>query len=275
MADINALSSDATWWAAADNWALGIVAVGVVLEGIAEWLPKERRETRVMLALTRTGWLILVLALAGEWIAQHRKDADDAMIIAFLNDGTARAMNLAASLGVTVDNLKSVVAKKTAEADASIQALTAAASAAETKVTSLQERQMQRHLTSDQMQELTEVLTPFARQKARVTCVMNDGEACTYANDFFTVLMSANWDLGDKPGVTQGVFAGGTATTNVQITLNQEAAQAGNIPPAIAPFLNALLKWNLIDTRTAFINPGTAAGTIEVRVGPRAPLSER
>jgi hypothetical protein len=74
------------------------VVVGVVIEGIAEWLPKDRKETRLLVEVTRTRWLILVIALVGEWVAQHSKDADDALIIAFLNDRTATANKRAEEL---------------------------------------------------------------------------------------------------------------------------------------------------------------------------------
>lgn len=109
MADISALSADSAWWSSVDIWALIVVAIGVVIEGIAEWLPKERREMRLTLSITRTGWLILVLALVGEFIAQHNKDADDALIIAALYDNTGR-------LGITIDNLHNFVEQKEKEA---------------------------------------------------------------------------------------------------------------------------------------------------------------
>lgn len=98
MADIVALSVDSGFWSSVDRWALAIVGIGVVLEGIAEWLPPERREARSIVALTRTGWLILVLALAGEWYAQHRKDADDALIIAKLASEGDEARKQAAKI---------------------------------------------------------------------------------------------------------------------------------------------------------------------------------
>jgi hypothetical protein len=93
MSDIAAWSADGEWWSTVDHWAIAIVFVGVVVEGIAEWLPKDRRDGRFWTALTRTGWLVLVLALAVEYVAQRYKDADDALIIASLNEQaeTARA----------------------------------------------------------------------------------------------------------------------------------------------------------------------------------------
>jgi hypothetical protein len=87
IADISELSSDAAWWSSVDHWALAFVAIGVVIEGIGEWLPKERRERPLVSRIMRTGWLILVLALAIEYTAQRNKDADDALIVVQLDKG--------------------------------------------------------------------------------------------------------------------------------------------------------------------------------------------
>jgi hypothetical protein len=116
MVDIATLSANSAWWSRLDIAALFVVTIGVVLEGIAEWLPKERRETRCMTALTRTGWLILVLALIVEFVAQRNKDASDALIIAALNDRAeeSRSRNLAleaeiAPRKVSDDEIKSLI----------------------------------------------------------------------------------------------------------------------------------------------------------------------
>jgi hypothetical protein len=85
------LSADSTWWSSVDRWALSAVAIGVVMEGIVYWLPKKRRETRLIEALTRTGWFILVVALIVEFLAQHNKDSADALIIAALTDRASQA----------------------------------------------------------------------------------------------------------------------------------------------------------------------------------------
>jgi hypothetical protein len=61
------------------------------MEGIVYWLPKKRRETRLIDALTRTGWFILVVALIVEFLAQHNKDSADALIIAALTDRASQA----------------------------------------------------------------------------------------------------------------------------------------------------------------------------------------
>jgi hypothetical protein len=86
MPDIAALISDADRWGAADILALIFVGVGVVMEGVAIWLPKKVKESSWVVKLEKTGWLVLVLALAAEVITQLNKDASDARIISFLND---------------------------------------------------------------------------------------------------------------------------------------------------------------------------------------------
>lgn len=98
MLDIAALSVAADWWSTVDHWAVGVVFIGVVVEGIAEWLPKERRESLLWTRITRTGWLVLVLALAVEYVAQKNKDADDAKIVAILNDSAAAANDRSAKV---------------------------------------------------------------------------------------------------------------------------------------------------------------------------------
>ena len=72
---------------------VAVVVIGVILEGIAEWLPKERRETSFVTKLTRTGWLILVAALAVEYVAQRNKDADEAWITASLMSVQAESLS--------------------------------------------------------------------------------------------------------------------------------------------------------------------------------------
>jgi hypothetical protein len=90
MSDITELSANADWWSVVDHWAVAIVFIGVVVEGIAEWLPRQRRETMFWTRVTRSGWLVLVLALAVEYVAQKNKDADDALIVGSMNDAAAQ-----------------------------------------------------------------------------------------------------------------------------------------------------------------------------------------
>lgn len=112
MADMAALSADGAFWSAIDHWALAVVFVGVVVEGIAEWLPKERRETALWTATTRTGWLILVLALAVEYVAQRSKDADDALIIAKLSVDLETARGETARLDANLLNEQRITASE-------------------------------------------------------------------------------------------------------------------------------------------------------------------
>ena len=86
MVDIAAASADASWWETNDILALIIVTVGVVGEGIALWLPKERRETPYFHGLERRAWLFVVLGLLFEGVSQRNKDAADSIIVSSLNE---------------------------------------------------------------------------------------------------------------------------------------------------------------------------------------------
>jgi hypothetical protein len=115
MSDVGSLSLEAARWSSIDHWALAVVVAGVILEGLAEWLPKDRRETPFVTALTRTGWLALVLALTVEFMAQQNKDAADALIIAALNDRAATASQQAAFLMRENLELERALAPRTPE----------------------------------------------------------------------------------------------------------------------------------------------------------------
>jgi hypothetical protein len=90
------LSADAAWWSSLDLWMVVVVTIGVVVEGVAYWLPARLREAPLTLTVTRAGWVILVIALIGEYIAQHHKDIDDALIVETLKNGQiSRAVDAA------------------------------------------------------------------------------------------------------------------------------------------------------------------------------------
>jgi hypothetical protein len=92
MSDIASLSAASHWWETNDILALVLVAIGVVGEGIAQWLPKEQRERPAIENLGKRAWLVLVLGLAAEGVCQPNKDAADALIVAALNERAAATL---------------------------------------------------------------------------------------------------------------------------------------------------------------------------------------
>lgn len=113
MPDIAKLSSVAGWWSWVDQIAVALVFFAVVVEGISEWLPRERRDSSLWTSVTRTGWLLLVAALATEYVAQRNRDGTDMTIIADLNDqGKAlRNTNLVLRMRVADAQRESAAAK--------------------------------------------------------------------------------------------------------------------------------------------------------------------
>lgn len=240
--DVSTLISSLSFWEDAGYVAIGIVALGCLGESacdFTDWFGEDVRKR-----VGRASALILIFGLAVEGVAQVNANGTTAQIVAVLNDEAAKA--------------------------------TAAAKIAENNLAVLRERQTQRHLKPEEHQALVSALTLFAGQKATVSCPVSDEESCTYAEDFLSVLEDAHWDLGDKPGVNRGVFVGGdVGLAGIQVTLNQPDVQAGKVPAAVPVFVKKLVELNLIASKSAFINPGTPSGTIDVRVGARPPLSER
>lgn len=212
MVDIDALSVSSSWWARVDIAALFIVTIGVVLEGIAEWLPKERRETRFMIALTRTGWLILVLALIVEFIAQRNKDASDALITAALND---RA-------GLSERETEELRSKNLA----------------------LEAEIAPRRLTSDQIAALTAAAKPFAGRAISIWSYGIDLEAGMLAIQIKFALQGAGVPIVDDVGhmVTSwtprvGVIITGPDDTLIETlltALKPVSATRGSLDPAKA-----------------------------------------
>jgi hypothetical protein len=86
--DIATLASWSAWWEAVDVAGVVLVLIGVIGEGLSEWPPRALREWRHITGFGRISWLILVAGLAIELVAQHKKDANDTLIIADLNDQT-------------------------------------------------------------------------------------------------------------------------------------------------------------------------------------------
>jgi hypothetical protein len=129
----------------------------------------------------------------------------------------------------------------------------------------LQEQLAQRRLTPEQRGALLAALSPFKGQKASVFCVLGDGEGKRFADDFVSVLIAAQWDLGPKPGVDQGVYD--KDPIGIEPTLNQGEVSAGRIPQAFSVLINTLGQLHLIKAKQAFANPETQVGLIELRIG--------
>jgi hypothetical protein len=96
MSEISPLVSNASFWYWVDGWSLILVIIGVIGEGVHEWPPSKLKEWRHFSILGRMSWLILLLGLAGEFVAQNIRNADNNLIIAALNDRAAQAEQVAA-----------------------------------------------------------------------------------------------------------------------------------------------------------------------------------
>ena len=103
MDEIAPLVSKAAFWDWIDGWSLIFVIVGVVGEGLHEWPPSIVRNWQWFHNLGRLSWLILLAGLAGEFIAQNNRNADNNLIVAALNDRAAQAEKLAAKLMTDLD----------------------------------------------------------------------------------------------------------------------------------------------------------------------------
>ncbi len=270
--DLNSLMSSVSRWEIAGYISVAAVSIGVIGEFIHDFVPSFKRRSPWWNAWGgKTSGLILIAALAAELITQVKANSMSGQIIAFLSDRTATTLDRAATLGVTVDTLSQLVARKTEEADKAIASLNAATAKADETISAIQKQQAQRRLREPERSALISALTPYAGQKIQMYCPIGDDEACTYRDDFVPVFEAAGWDHdGDKgtgfvqlasPLMGMGIMIPGT-TTNF------------SIPRGAPPLLQAMIKLGILDEPNRFLYPneGLPVGMIQLYVGKKLPF---
>jgi len=85
MIDVLGLLETASWWSTIDKIGVVLVILGVIGEGISEFLPERLTRCINTRRLGRISWLILVAGLFIEFAAESQRDADDGLVIAALN----------------------------------------------------------------------------------------------------------------------------------------------------------------------------------------------
>lgn len=153
-------------------------------------MPTERRETSFMVALTRTGWLILVLALLGEAIAQNNKDADNKLIVAALGDNAGKANERAGNLETEAARLQSgnlTLQKEVAKAQTAMEE--------EHKERLALENRVAWRLLSDQ--QYVSMTNTLSTQPATVLIQypVNDTEALFFSFEIGKVFEAAHWNV--------------------------------------------------------------------------------
>ncbi len=90
----------------------------------------------------------------------------------------------------------------------------------------------QRRLDPAQQQDLVSALSGFHGQKANIICVLGE-EPERFATDFLKVLITAKWDLGQRPAVRPVVYHG-RFPIGVKVIINREESTQGPFYPARA-----------------------------------------
>jgi hypothetical protein len=139
-----------------------------------------------------------------------------------------------------------------------------AAEEAGKKAASVEQAAAARHLTESQRSAISNAIAPFSGKAIDIVIPMGDNEAKSFAAEFVAVFRKAGWDAGQNDGINQAVWTG-PPTIGVQVTLNQNEASANRLPPGAEPLIRALIAVGL--TEGGYVNPGTAPGKIELRVG--------
>jgi hypothetical protein len=140
---------------------------------------------------------------------------------------------------------------------------------ADKKAAEALQQQAPRHLSESQKQTLIAALSPFAGQKITIASVMGDAEGESYREDFLVVLRAARWSFDEGSDVSQAVIV--PTPVGVQVTINQDEAQAGRVLNSAAVFVTTLLQLGIVPDRTMFINQQVPAGQIALKVGTKPP----
>jgi hypothetical protein len=207
------------WWVwAAQSWLPTIAVAVMTVLAFAAALAQVPRMAKLY-------WLIVVLvcgALAiavAAWqqsreLAQLRELSSHLGVLARLLPGGPPA-----SPEETVDSLAT-----------SMYSLNARISELQAQIEALREKSKTRSINSDTVTKLADYLRPFGSHRVVVSCVPNDVEAFTYANQIANVLRSAGWDahgpeataiFGDAPAMGIRLYVrSGVAPDTAKILLD-------------------------------------------------------
>jgi hypothetical protein len=178
-ADIATLSSWSARWEVVDVIGVVLVLIGVIGEGLSEWPPGKLRDWPHLGKFGRISWLILVAGLAVELVAQHKKDGDDALIIASLSDH-------AAQLSEDVETQRA--ASEAAQAQiADAQARTKEAELA------LEKLRTPRTLNPERQKFVAEAIAPFKGQRYRVAISSGADDGLAFWESLYVTLNAAGW----------------------------------------------------------------------------------
>jgi hypothetical protein len=222
------LSEAALWWLPTALVA-AMMVLGIVVAVAQPWRP------------TRKYWLALML-LAGmlaTGVSAWRQNADRAMLIG----QTARLDELWSRLDEVGRLLPSGPSATPGQTFDTVAAALVASNTRikdlEAQMRALEEKSRTRTIDPDSAAKISEYLRQFGGHRVVVSCVPDDVEAYTYANQIANVLRTAGWDaLGPETttifgapaamGVTLYVRGGGVAPEAAKLVL--DAFTRFNIP---------------------------------------------
>lgn len=142
--------------------------------------------------------------------------------------------------------------------------LAATAREAHRRIEELRAQQAPRRLSEDQKRALVRSLSRFHGQRIAITCVMGDGEAKQFAEDFAEVFRAAGWSGAD--GVNQSVYT--RDPIGLGVGLNPTSAQDHGKPKAAASaLLAALVETGILTQREGFVNPQIGVDSIALVIG--------
>ena len=239
------------WWVwAAQSWLPTIAVAAMTVLAFLAALAQAPRMAKLYWLIAVLVCGVLAIAVAG-WqqsreLAQLRELSSHLGALARLLPGGTPA-----SPEETVDNLATSLASLNARIDE-----------LQHQIETLREKSRGRAIDAETAAKMADYLRPLGNHRVVVSCVPDDVEAFTYANQLANVLRSAGWDaLGPE---TTTIF--GTAPA-MGITLY---VRSGATPDAAKILIDAFARFNI--PYKSGITPADAIpdpATVELFVGPK------
>jgi hypothetical protein len=282
--DIPTIESLKDAFSAATSWnerATAIVVFGVIIE-LAALLIFSKKMARSEKILLVSGSIMVVAGVAGEYIFGGRASAAARQLQQFSDRRVAelkldeeadrkiatQAAAHAADLGVTVDNIRSFVTEK--EAEAQKASVNAKKDAAEMTAALNLEREVRerfarmvepRSLTASQADSMASRLAQYRGQQWTITTYWDLKEPLAFANMLYALLGKASWTY-DNSG-SKSVLLGGIA--GVQVYVHPEASTKAH--DAAAALVKALSESGF-ETNLRFMNdPGHPTERLALNIG--------
>ncbi len=269
--DIAALESSLSAWDLAGYLATAAVAVGCIGESIVEFTQFIRSD-RAKSAIGRASALILIVGLAAELLTQVSVNAISGQMIAALNARAGTAYERAADLGVTIDNLKGVVDRKTVEADAAITSLSRATQRMDREIAEVQGRD----LTPRQIAAISRELKKFSGARLYIVSYPGDEDAARLGTKMIAALSGAGLDVYDilgraNPNAGGEVFGVAIQGSPNDKLLTQALSKALGAPGRLAVAPRVFDTSALVDGRSVGIMVGIEPRRHTGVLGPQRP----